>query len=185
MDPSKLSLQIEDYRVRYPDEGVCVDRFHSLLREHADAFYRTCWAGHITGSAWVLNRARTHVLLTHHGKLNRWLQLGGHCHGEEDVMRCATREAEEEGGLRVRPVSPLILDLDVHEIPARKQDPAHHHFDVRYVFEPVGSEDFQISSESLDLAWVDLTDLTDFTVEESILRMHRKSVALGICAGSP
>ena len=44
------------------------------------AFRRETPAGHVTGSAWLVNRAGTHVLLTHHRKLGRWLQLGGHAY---------------------------------------------------------------------------------------------------------
>jgi len=62
----------------------------------------------------------------------------------------------------------------VHMIPARKDDPDHYHFDVRFAFRSVGSEDFAVSAESLDLAWVPIADLSAYTDEESVLRMARK-----------
>jgi 8-oxo-dGTP pyrophosphatase MutT (NUDIX family) len=164
---------IGDYAVRYPDERKVVERFVSFIEENERCFERDCWAGHITGSAWLLNEAHTHVLLTHHRKLGRWLQLGGHSDGEPDTLFAARREAEEESGLAVRAVFPWIFDLDVHEIPARKSDPAHFHFDVRFVFE-TDSEAFAVSEESLDLAWVDVRKLETVTDEVSMLRMADK-----------
>jgi len=68
----------------------------------------------------------------------------------------------------------LPLDIDVHMIPARKEAPDHYHFDVRFAFEVVGSEEFAISEESLDLAWVPIAEMSAYTEEESVLRMARK-----------
>ena len=102
-----------------------------------------------------------------------WLQLGGHSDGEPDTPEVALREAREESGLAVQLLDPQIFDLDVHEIPARKADPAHYHFDVRYQIQ-AASEAFQVSAESLALAWVKIDDLERYTAEESILRMRKK-----------
>ena len=150
-----------------------MDRFVSFIAEHERCFERDCWAGHITGSAWLVNDARTHVLLTHHKKLGAWFQLGGHSDGESNTLLAAQREAEEESGLPVRVLEPQIFDLDVHEIPARKSDPAHYHFDVRFVFE-AEREDFAVSEESLELAWVEVANLESCTDEVSMLRMASK-----------
>ena len=105
-----------------------------------------------------------------------WLQLGGHSDGDPDTAAVAKREAEEESGLPVTLVSPEIFDIDVHAIPARKEDPEHEHFDVRFQL-VAQREDFVVSPESIDLAWVPLVELQQYTDEESILRMQRKWVA--------
>ena len=47
----------------------------------------------------------------------------------------------EVSGLAVEVLQRLPLDLDIHEIPARREDPAHHHYDVRFAFRVVGSEE--------------------------------------------
>ena len=169
----RLLELISEYAARHPDEAEVVERFVSFIEANERCFERDCWAGHITGSAWLLNPARTHVLLTHHRKLGRWLQLGGHSDGESDTRLAAQREAEEESGLSVRLLDDRIFDLDVHEIPARRSDPAHCHFDVRFLFESAG-EDFSISGESLDLAWVPIAELEGLTDEVSVLRMGWK-----------
>ena len=164
---------ISEYAERHPHERDVVDRFVSFVTEHERCFERDCWVGHITGSAWLVNKEGTHVLLTHHKKLGAWFQLGGHSDGESNSLLTAQREAEEESGLPVRVLDSQIFDLDVHEIPARKSDPAHYHYDVRFVFEAM-RDDFVVSQESLDLSWVPIRNMGEFTDEESMLRMACK-----------
>ena len=37
--------------------------------------------------------------MTHHKKIGKWLQLGGHSDGEEDLLKVSQREAKEESGI--------------------------------------------------------------------------------------
>jgi len=165
---------LDRYLTRWPEETEVVARFRELVVAHADCFERHCLPGHITGSAWIVDGSGTRALLTHHRKLNRWLQLGGHSDGEPDTLLAARREAEEESGLTVVAVNDVPLDLDIHEIPARGAEPAHYHFDVRFAFRVVGPTDFVVSDESHDLAWVPIDALPAYTTEESVLRLARK-----------
>lgn len=165
---------LEDYGRGHPAESAVVERFLAFVRGHERCFERDCFPGHVTGSAWLVNGAGTHVLLTHHKKLGRWLQLGGHADGETDPLLAATREAEEESGLAVEPVGEAVFDVDIHEIPARGPDPLHLHYDVRFALRCRENEDFRVSDESHDLAWVPLANLSEYTKEESVLRMARK-----------
>ena len=162
------------YRARYPDEGATVATFDAFVRAEPRCFERDCWHGHVTGSAWLVDATGARVLLTHHRKLDRWLQLGGHSDGDDDPLRVACREAEEESGLRVTPVSRALFDIDIHPIPARNADPAHHHFDLRFALRVSGDEEYSISSESQALAWVPIDELARYTTEVSMLRMARK-----------
>ena len=175
MDRAEIIQQLRDYRTRWPGESGTVDRFIDFVAAHADCCERHLAAGHITGSAWVVDRAGTHVLLTHHKKLGLWVQLGGHADGDPDVFRVARREAEEESGLGgLVAVDGRFFDIDVHRIPARGNVPEHLHWDLRYAFRAMGGEDFVVSDESHDLRWVDIRQLEAFTQEESMLRMARK-----------
>ena len=165
---------LEDYSARWPAERATVVRFKEFVGSHERCFERDCWAGHITGSAWVVDRNGARVLLTHHRKLGRWLQLGGHSDGDTETLRVAQREAEEESGLVVQALSDGVFDLDVHEIPARGADPAHYHFDVRFLFQAKGSQNFRVSEESLNLAWVAVDNINNYSQETSLLRMAAK-----------
>jgi 8-oxo-dGTP pyrophosphatase MutT (NUDIX family) len=136
---------------------------------------RTLAIGHFTGSAWLVSADGERVLLTHHRKLDRWLQLGGHADGDSDLAAVALREAEEESGLTDLAVEPEIFDLDRHAIPARGSEPEHWHYDVRFVVRAQGSEAFAVSEESHDLAWRSINELVDDPqVDESLRRMAKK-----------
>lgn len=166
------------YAVRWPEEAGKTDGFLELLGDAHDPFVRERMAGHFTGSAWLVSADGERVLLTHHRKLGRWLQLGGHADGDSDLARVALREAEEESGLVDLSVAPEIFDLDRHLIPARGNEPAHWHYDVRYVVRAEGSEQFAISEESLALAWRRIDDLlADPGTDASLRRMASRWLA--------
>ena len=147
----------------------------AFVREQSDCFSRALTVGHITGSAWVLNRDGSRVLLTHHRKLGKWLQLGGHADGDSDVLSVALREACEESGLSdIVPVTPEIFDVDVHIIPARGSEPEHRHYDIRFLLQVLGDGCFQVSDESHELAWVSQKELLGLNPDASVVRMHGK-----------
>lgn len=136
------------------------------------AFERDPLTSHVTASAFVLSSDFTSVLLTHHAKLDRWLQLGGHCDGIQDACFNATKEAYEESGLsRIRLLTPEVFDVDVHQIPASAKEPAHLHYDVRYLFVAEAGEPL-VSEESHALAWVPLDQLGEEA--ESVAVVARK-----------
>lgn len=173
MHRNKLRALLADYARRYPDEDS--GRFERFVARQPRCFERDCFDdGHVTGSALVLNRRRDSALMTHHAKLGRWLQLGGHCDGDSDALAVACREAEEESGLAVVALSEAAFDIDVHAIPARGAEPEHFHYDVRFLLQVRDSEEFVATAESLSLAWVPLARMRAYTEEESVLRLVRK-----------
>ena len=146
-----------------------------LLDDGQDPFVRERLAGHFTASSWLVDRSGTRVLLTHHRKLERWLQLGGHADGDRDLSNVALREAEEESGLTGLRVEPELFDLDRHWIPERKDVPGHWHYDARYVVHAGENEAYVVSEESHDLAWRSIgAILSDPESDESMLRMATK-----------
>lgn len=175
LEDSVVLLRRHAERAEPGHEAAMLAEFFPFIADHPDCLSRTCLAGHLTASAWVVDATRTRTLLTHHRKLDRWLQLGGHVDGEADLLAAALREVREESGLtRVHPVSTEIFDVDRHRIPARKTEPEHWHFDVRFLIEADPAEPLTISEESNDLAWIALADLSRYSREESLVRMARK-----------
>ncbi len=174
MAASGVGELIRRYVTRYPEEKAIADRYLSLLAQ-PESFLRTHLPGHITGSSFIVSEDQSKTLLVHHAKLNRWLQPGGHADGEEDVANVARREANEETGvLGLTLVSPEIYDLDIHPIPARKDFPAHDHYDIRFLFVASEEEQLVVSEESHDVRWVALQQLESFNPEPSILRLRDK-----------
>lgn len=176
MHRAPLLHLLDDYEERFARERGTVERFRRFITAHEDCFERALAIGHLTGSAWLLDRGLGRTLLTHHRKLDRWIQLGGHADGETDLLAVAVREAEEESGLAVEPLAETIFDLDVHQIPARGDTAAHLHYDLRFLLRTVDSEEFTVSDESHELAWVPLHRVTDYTDEASVVRMRDKTL---------
>jgi 8-oxo-dGTP pyrophosphatase MutT (NUDIX family) len=193
MDRADLLQMLDRYRGRHPDESATIDRVRRLVADDERCFYRDCFPGHITSSAWIVSRESGAVLLTHHRKLERWLQLGGHADGESDVLASALREAEEESGLRDFSAIPgttdrcEILDIDVHDIPARAPEPLHQHHDIRFLFEVSEAQLIRHQeNESKEVRWFSAEDIEARFDEESLLRMARKaSQWLSRCPAGP
>jgi len=171
-------------------EQAALIRLRGFVRSTADCFERAHSAGHVTGSALVVNPSLDRVLLMLHGKLGRWLQLGGHADGDPRVDQVALKEAGEESGLGdldflpyeellgIPVPRPLPFDLDVHAIPARGAVPGHFHHDVRFLVVARGDLQPQANSESRDLAWWTLPEAFALTDEPSMHRQFRKLAAL-------
>lgn len=170
---------LEHYLRRWPGEAAKTRGFIELLGEAESGanapFTRSREQGHFTGSAWLVSRDGQRVLLTHHRKLDRWLQLGGHADGDTRLDRVALREAGEESGLSGLQVDSEIFDLDIHWIPERADVPGHWHYDVRHVVRATCDESFVVSDESHDLAWRDIAAMAvDLGCDESLRRMAKR-----------
>ena len=175
MHRQPLLEQLAAYRESHPSELETIESFIAFVERCPDCFERSLLEGHITGSAWIVEPEGSRVLLTHHRKLDCWLQLGWHADGEADVLAVAMKEACEESGLTDFEVADAaIFDLDIHRIPERKGVPEHWHYDIRYVLRATGSTAYTVSEESHDLRWVTLDELPALTTDESMLRMREK-----------
>jgi 8-oxo-dGTP pyrophosphatase MutT (NUDIX family) len=135
--------------------------------------------GHFTASAFVLSPHRDALLLIFHKKLGRWLQPGGHIEtGDATLIDAARREVAEETAI----VGPLplvsgIFDIDVHDIPARKDEPCHEHFDIRVLLAAPALATVA-SEEVAAVRWVPLGEVAGVETDESVLRAVRKILAL-------
>src|SRR5687768_7207233 len=127
-----LNQLLSHYQPFDEQEYAYKEKIITFLNEYDDAFERFLEVGHITASAWLINKENTHALLMHHRKLNMWVQLGGHCDGNADALAVAIKEAQEESGIMdIKPVMSEIFDIDVHVIPENKKEKAHYHYDIR------------------------------------------------------
>ncbi|MEA3210526.1 MAG: hypothetical protein QOE70_3583 [Chthoniobacter sp.] len=157
------------------DEEPIRGRMLELLDTTPDCFQRWAFPAHFTGSALVVSGDGQRTLLHHHRKLDRWLQFGGHCDGEADVLRVARREALEESGIEGLIVaSARPFDLDIHEIPPKDGEPIHFHYDIRYVL--IAPEDAAgaVSEESHELRWFTAAEAQELALDEGLRRLIRK-----------
>lgn len=172
---ARLARALSEFARRHPAQATEAAGFARLLEDRADPFVRERLEGHFTASAWLVDRTGSRTLLTHHRKLGRWLQPGGHADGDRDLARVALREAQEESGLHGLRVEPAIFDLDRHWIPEHRGVPGHWHYDVRYVVRAGDDEDFVVGEESLALAWRGIQAVAaDAGADPSLRRMARR-----------
>lgn len=132
-----------------------------------DIISRKNFIGHITASAFIVNKNTRQVLLLHHKSLGKLLQPGGHIEdADSSPLNAALREAEEETGLRsedleLRPILRQYIEvpfhIDSHYIPEnpRKNEPGHYHHDFRYLYITDKSDINIDNKESEGFNWVD------------------------------
>lgn len=178
-DRSRFKRSLQSYQPEFEVERAFKEAMLELLN-YPNCFERSLLHAHFTGSAWVVNQDLSKALLTHHAKLDKWLQLGGHADGMENIAEVAKKELQEESGLRnFKLFDDQIFDLDIHTIPERKGVPEHEHFDVRYLFLTDEKEALSINHESKEMAWVPLSSIAQLcNKNDSIMRMIKKTEVL-------
>jgi len=184
--PDKRDLllnALESYKTTYSDEEKALKDIISFVKSNKDCFKRTSLKGHITGSALLISPDGKKVLLTHHKKLDKWLQFGGHSDGSPDTWSVALRETIEDSGIEdVEFVTHDIFDIDIHAIPENKakEEPEHLHYDVRFLIK-AKTEEFKISHESNELKWFTFSELekAGLIEEDGLKRLFEKWGSFG------
>ncbi len=178
---------LESYAPSDEKEASDLATMRGFAASLSDPFSRAQWPAHFTGSALIIDPAGERVVLVLHAKLNRWLQPGGHaeaCDGG-DLSKTALREAKEETGLEVEPVGVGPLDVDVHVIPARRDEPEHRHLDARFLFRAKNPEALAHDpNESHGAQWLTWAEALARADEAPLRRLLMKGRGRG-STGSP
>ncbi len=142
-----------------------------LLGQSSDPFSRSTFdPGHVTASGVVLTPDLGRVLLIFHRRLRRWLQPGGHVEPDDpDLVAAARREILEETGVRLDArVPPVMVGVDLHQIPARPDEPPHLHHDV--VFRFIAEGDRVAPEWGREVRWCDVDRLDQWRPDETLRR---------------
>jgi 8-oxo-dGTP pyrophosphatase MutT (NUDIX family) len=105
------------------------------------------------------------VLLTHHARLGRWLQTGGHLEPtDRDLTGAAAREAAEESGLSglVTDADPLLLSAHAlpPTVPCAAGGPMTH-LDVQHLVLADAADPPVVSAESTAVRWFEVNRLPE------------------------
>jgi len=145
----------------------------AFLAARQDACARACEPGHLTASALVLDHDSTHVLLTLHPRVGRWIQLGGHCEDTDaTLVDAALREAQEESGVDQLHIDPMVLHLDTHPVTCSLGIPTRH-LDVRFLVRAERDAQIVRSAESVDLRWWPVDALPSSATEDTVAELVR------------
>lgn len=183
-----LAETLADHQPAGPEEAEHLERIRAFAERKQAPFDRTDPEGHLVASGLVASPDLDRVVLLHHRQLGMWLQPGGHAEAEERRPRAiALREAREETGLPVEP-HPLwegLVDVDVHEIPAAEEMPAHEHLDLRYllVADP-SDEPAAPPEEAREVRWFDVDEARrKLELDEGLQRLLWKVRSIRVDAG--
>jgi len=171
-DLSVARALLEAYEARDAAQAAFRGEMLAFIGAHPeDAHKRSCLTGHLTAACFLLDDSEERALLTHHAKLDRWLQLGGHTDGDANLPAAAWREGTEESGINGIELDPTPFDLDIHSIPARGVEPEHLHLDVRFLGRaPRGAVEV-VSEESIELGWFRPSEVAELNTDPSVVRL--------------
>ena len=177
IDINALRQDLIDFKCLYEAENKDKKDMLELLKTPRPFDRNQFDPGHFTGSAFVLSPNADAILLIFHQKLKLWLQPGGHVDPKDPSMQAvAARELAEETGVSKPITHPELsgpLAIDIHNIPARKSEPEHLHFDIRYLFVAPNTH-IQAASDALDARWVPFAELTSLKTDESVRKTVRR-----------
>ncbi len=151
----------------------------NLLRYSDAPFSRNQFApGHLTCTALVFHPEESKVLLMLHHRLRRWLLPGGHIEeSDASLSDAAAREALEETLVQIDPHRvPVLVGIDVHGIPAKKDEPFHLHHDLIWSFRALRPE-IELSDEAPSIVWAGEEDWEQLNVADSIRSSIRRAVS--------
>ena len=181
MNRQDLINQLQAYHSFNGQEEADRQVMIGLLQTSEDIFYRTNLLAHFTASAWVLNKAHTHVLMAFHNIYKTYAWLGGHADGEEDLLSVALREVQEESGIHtVKPITEDIYSLETIEVNGHEKNdkyvPSHLHLNVTYLLEADDTESLHVKQdENSAVNWFPIDQVLDVIDEPWMVnRIYKK-----------
>ena len=162
----QLIKEIEAYQPYNEQEEKDKVLILRCLKNEKDVFTRDNTLAHMTASAWVTSLDRKYILMAYHNIYDSWSWLGGHADGEEDLLRVAIKEVQEEAGIQnVNPISKEIFSIESLTVDGHIKNgvyvSSHLHLNVTYYLEADASQAlFSKPDENSGVAW--------FPVEEAV-----------------
>lgn len=176
-----LKEEIKNFVPFNEQENIEKEYFLKFIDTFDDILTRNNMFGHISSSAFVVNKERTKMLVVYHIINDGWMYPGGHADGENDLLSVAIREVEEETGLKSKVLDKNIFSIQTCPIKSHikrgKFVPSHIHFDVLYLLEANDKEQLYFrEDESKGVKWINLEDTTKDEIVDFIRPVNKKLV---------
>lgn len=146
----------------------------------SDLLTRDNEMAHLTASCWIVNPDKTKVLLAYHNIFDSWAWLGGHADGEEDLLRVALREANEESGIvGARPLRNDIFSLEILGVDGHvkrgRYVATHLHLNCTYLLEADDRLPIRVKAdENSAVRWIPFADVEAEVREPEMRVVYRK-----------
>ncbi|MDO5714000.1 MAG: NUDIX domain-containing protein [Tissierellia bacterium] len=155
-----------------------IKEYHRQMKNCTDPFGRKDTI-HFCGTAMILNREKTHVLMIYHKIYDSWSFPGGHADGEEDLLLVGKKEAKEETGISVEPVFDLAISWDILKVKSHvkhgKIVESHNHLDGTYLYFGDQKEELEVNlEETKGVKWIPIKDWEKYVTEDHMMNYYRK-----------
>lgn len=176
----KVLEELENYKPYDSEEAHIKPIIMDFIKQNENAFCRENKIAHMTASAWIVNNARTKVLMGYHNLYQSWGWLGGHADGDKDLFRVIHKEVAEECGLtNIKLLYDGIYGINILFVePHRKRGQyvnAHLHFDVEYLFEADEEDAIRMKpDENSGVGWIPMDEINQYVTEEHMKPVYAK-----------
>jgi len=153
----------------------CIKLFpHNIL-------FRENEIAHITSSGFILNKSLNKALMIHHNIRNTWAWTGGHADGNPDLLAVATREAFEETGVYVTPISTEIASVDILTVTRHFKDQkyvnSHLHLSIAYLFTANDEEKLVVNpNENSAIKWFPIDRINEDSFTDRDVYLYLKLI---------
>lgn len=143
----------------------CINRFDDVLTRENEL-------AHMTSSTFVVNKTKDKVLMVHHNIYNTWSWMGGHNDGDDDFLKVAIKELEEETGVTdIKVLGEGIFSLDVLDVKSHikrgKYIAPHLHLSVAYLVEANEDEELIVKEdENSGVMWIPVNEINNYVKNE-------------------
>lgn len=177
--------EFEDFLENYKgfdeiEDGERLSFLQFMRAFQTAAYSRETLPGHLSSSAWIVNPERTKILMIYHNLFKSWAWVGGHADGDENLVRVAVKETEEETGLKnIRLVQKEPIDINVlsvtNHVKRGKFVPRHLHYNVVYLFEADEKEELRMKpDENSGVQWIEADKISGMCLEDHVVPYYNR-----------
>ena len=176
-----LKELIQAYQPFNEQEAFDKKAILAFIDRNPDYLLRSNLIAHFTVSTIVVNPSMDKVLFAHHNIYKSWGWLGGHNDGDEDMLRVAMRETEEETGLKkIKPYSKDIFMLDTIYVPNHikhgKHVSDHLHLNATYLVIADENEKPVVNvEENSGVQWFPISTVLKIVHEPRMIPIYQKA----------
>ena len=174
-----LEQQLRAFRPANEQEASDRRLMLQYMAMFSNLYTRENEMAHLTASSWVVNPARTKVLMAYHNIYNSWAWLGGHADGREDLLAVAQKEVLEESGVQTTPVSSDIFSVEIlgvnGHVKRGRYVSTHLHLNVTYLLQAEEDQALHIKpDENSGVRWFALDEVLSNTREPEMRVIYQK-----------